>query len=97
MRTSRGDFFYNGCERKAAYQRSAGNRPVSMGDLGVEHIAEKAFVCHGILLDAPKLRGVNPLPIPRDTRSPGIVTADGEPRLSRLGAAQGVQVHVGPV
>ncbi len=76
MRTSRGDFFYNGCEREAAYQRSAGNRPVGMGDLGVEHVAEKAFVCRAILLDAPKLKGVNPLPIPRDTRSPGIVTAD---------------------
>src|SRR5215213_9110329 len=29
-----------------------------------------------VLLDGPKYRGVNPLPIPRDTKSPGIITAE---------------------
>ena len=47
-----------------------------MGNLGVEHVAEKAFVCRGVLLDAPRHRGVNPLPIPTATTSPGIITAD---------------------
>ena len=47
-----------------------------MGDLGVEHVAEKGFVCRGVLLDAAKYRGVNPLPIPKATDSPGIVTAE---------------------
>ncbi len=76
VRTSKGDLFYNGREREATYARGAGARPVGMGDLGVEHVAEKAFVCRGVLLDAPKHRGVNPLPIPTATNSPGIVTAD---------------------
>ena len=49
---------------------------LGMGDLGVEHVAEKGFVCRGVLLDATKLRGTNPLPIPTSTDSPGIVTAD---------------------
>ncbi len=75
VHTSKGDLFYNGREREAAYMRGPGNRPIGMGDLGVEHVAEKAFVCRGVLLDAPKYRGVNPLPIPTKTDSPGIVTA----------------------
>lgn len=75
VRTSKGDLFYNGREREATYERGAANRPVGMGDLGVEHVAEKAFVCRGVLLDATKLRGVNPLPIPTATDSPGIITA----------------------
>ena len=76
VRTSKGDMFYNGREREATYQRGPANRPIGMGDLGVEHVAEKAFVCRGVLLDAAKFRGVNPLPIPQDTKSPGIITAD---------------------
>ena len=43
VRTSKGDIFYNGREREATYQRGAGNRPIGMGDLGVEHVAEKAY------------------------------------------------------
>jgi kynurenine formamidase len=76
VRTSEGDLFYNGREREATYQRGAGNMVIGMGDLGVEHVAEKGFVCRGVLLDATKLRGANPLPIPTATDSPGIVTAD---------------------
>ena len=49
VRTSKGDLFYNGREREATYQRGADTRPVGMGDLGVEHVAEKAFVCRGVL------------------------------------------------
>lgn len=76
VRTSKCDMFYNGRCANETYQRGAGTRVIGMGDLGVEHVAEKAYVCRGVLLDGPKLRGVNPLPIPRDTKSPGIITAD---------------------
>jgi kynurenine formamidase len=75
VRTSKGDLFYNGREREATYERGPGTRPVGMGDLGVEHVAEKAFVCRAVLLDAARHRGVNPLPIPMATNSPGIVRA----------------------
>ncbi|MGH6896120.1 MAG: cyclase family protein [Geminicoccaceae bacterium] len=76
VRTSQGDLFYNGRNREEAYERGPGNMVIGMGDLGVEHVAEKGFVCRGVLLDATKHRGVNPLPIPTATDSPGIVTAD---------------------
>src|SRR5690606_3733725 len=76
IRTSQGDLFYNGRNREEAYRRGAGNMVMGMGDLGVEHVAEKGFVCRGVLLDATKHRGMNPLPIPTSTDSPGIVTAD---------------------
>ena len=44
---------------------------LGMGDLGVECVAEKGYVCRGVLLDATKHRGVNPLPIPTSDRQPG--------------------------
>jgi kynurenine formamidase len=75
VRTSKGDFYYNGRWREQSYERGAGNRVVGMGDLGVEWVAEKGFVCRGVLLDAAAYRGVKRLPIPNSTRSPGIVTA----------------------
>jgi kynurenine formamidase len=76
VRTSKGDIFYNGREREATYKRDGVKRPIGMGDLGVEHVAEKAYICRAVLLDGPKYRGVNPLPIPHDTKSPGIITAE---------------------
>jgi kynurenine formamidase len=76
VRTSKGDMFYNGRNREDAYERGAGSMIMGMGDLGVEYVAEKGFVCRGVLLDATKHRGVNPLPIPTSTDSPGIVTVD---------------------
>jgi kynurenine formamidase len=76
VRTSQGDLFYNGRDAQKTYQRGPGTRIIGMGDLGVEHVAEKAYVCRAILLDAPAFKGMNPLPIPTDTSSPGIVTAD---------------------
>lgn len=88
VRTSKGDLFYNGREREATYERGAGGRPVGMGDLGVEHVAERAFVCRGVLLDAPRHRGVNPLPIPTATNSPGIITADD---VKAMVKAQGLE------
>ena len=76
VRTSKGDMFYNGRNREDAYQRHGTGYVVGMGDLGVEHVAEKGFVCRGVLLDAPGYKGMNPLPIPTSPDSPGIVTAD---------------------
>ena len=83
VRTSEGDLFYNGRNREETYKRGPGNMVIGMGDLGVESVAEKGFVCRGVLLDATKLRGTNPLPIPTATDSPGIVTADDVKGWSR--------------
>ncbi|MDJ0896839.1 MAG: cyclase family protein [Alphaproteobacteria bacterium] len=76
VRTSKGDFFYNGRIASEIYTRGAGGRVTGVGPLGVEFVAEKGFVCRGVLLDAPAYKGMNPLPIPKTTDSPGIVTAD---------------------
>jgi kynurenine formamidase len=76
VRTSKGDFFYNGRMLPDVYQRGAGSRVIGMGDLGVEFVAEKGFVCRGVLLDAPNYRGMKRLPIPTATNSPGIITAN---------------------
>ncbi len=76
VQTSQGAFFYNGRNPDETYERGAGGRVVGMGDLGVEFVAEKGFVCRGILLNAPAYKGMNPLPIPSELGSPGVVTAD---------------------
>ncbi len=76
VRTSKGDFYYNGRWREESYERGPGGRVMGMGPLGVEYPAEKGYVCRGVLLDAPSYRGMKRLPIPKDTKSPGIVTAD---------------------
>ena len=71
------------------YQRGAGGRVIGMGDNGVEHVAEKAFVCRGVVLNAPAYRGVKRLPIPKDTKSPGIITAaDVQAMVKRQGLAE---------
>ena len=88
VRTSKGDFYYNGRWREQAYERGAGGRVVGMGDLGPEWVAEKGYVCRGVLLDAPAYRGVKRLPIPKTTTSPGIVTAaDVKGMLQKQGLA----------
>jgi len=95
--TSKGMYFYNG--------RFLGDKGVSasgLGPLGVEHVAEKGFVCRGVLLDAVALRG-GPLPIPREhsASDPGIVTAkDVEEMVKRqgiapIGAGDCVFLHTG--
>jgi kynurenine formamidase len=89
VRTSKGDFMYNGRWREQAYERGGGDRVVGMGDLGVEHVAEKGFVCRGVLLDAAAYRGVKRLPIPKDAKSPGIVTAaDVQAMVKKQGLAE---------
>jgi kynurenine formamidase len=70
IRTSQGDLFYNGRNREEAYERGPGNMILGRGDLA------SSFVCRGVLLDATKHRGLNPLPIPTSADSPGIVTVD---------------------
>jgi kynurenine formamidase len=76
IRTSKGDVFYNGRFAADTYQRGPGRKVIGMGDLGVEFVAEKGFVCRGVLLDATRHRGVERLPVPTATDSQGIVTAD---------------------
>src|SRR5262245_21377844 len=89
VRTSKGDFMYNGRMREQTYERGGGGRVVGMGDLGVEWVGEKGFVCRGVLLDAPAYRGVKRLPIPKDTKSPGIVTAaDVRAMVQKQGLAE---------
>jgi kynurenine formamidase len=87
VHTSKGNFFYNGRIAEETYTRGKGGRVIGMGALGVEFVAEKGFVCRGVLLDAPAYRGMNPLPIPRSTDSPGIVTAAD---VKAMVAAQGL-------
>jgi kynurenine formamidase len=83
VRTSKGDFFYNG--RMLA--EVAG--PYGVGPLGVQHVAEKGFVCRGVLLNAAALRGMDRLPIPApppNQGDPGIITdADIEAMVKRQG------------
>ena len=88
IRTSEGDIFYNGRMASETYERGPGNMVMGMGDLGVEHVAEKGFVCRGVLLDAPKHRGVERLPIPETTDSPGIITAED---VQAMVEAQGLE------
>ena len=70
VRTSKGDFFYNG-----RYLEDPDVTAYGLGPLGVEHVGQKGFVCRGVLLDAVAFRG-STLPIPKamDKNDPGIVT-----------------------
>jgi kynurenine formamidase len=72
VRTSKGDFFYNGHKLEDADVTTYG-----MGPLGVEFVAQKGFVCRGVLLDAVALRG-GTLQIPKkaEPSDPGVITAD---------------------
>ncbi len=75
---------YNGRITWDSYERGAGGRVLGMGPLGVECVAEFGFVCRLVVLDAvayKKSKGQIPasaemLPIPKDPKSPGIVTAE---------------------
>lgn len=82
--TSKGKFYYNG-----RYLGDKGIGSDGMGPLGVEHVAQKGFVCRGVLLDAVALRG-SQLPIPKENSAsdPGIITAkDVEEMVKRQGIA----------
>lgn len=82
--TPKGKFFYNG-----RFLKDNGISAYGMGPLGVEHVAEKGFVCRGVLLDAVALRG-GQLPIPKENSmsDPGIITeADVKEMVKRQGIA----------
>ena len=81
--TSEGMFFYNG----RFLDKDPSITAYGVGPLGVEHVAEKGYVCRGILLDAVALRG-GQLPVPTGAEGdPGIITdADVEAMI----AAQGI-------
>ena len=59
-----------------------------MGPLGTEHVAEHAYVCRGVLLDAAKYRGMERLPVPDGPDSPGIITVDD---VKAMVQAQGLE------
>ncbi|MDZ7651912.1 MAG: cyclase family protein [Burkholderiaceae bacterium] len=82
--TSKGRFYYNG-----RFDHDPGIGSAGMGPLGVEHVAQKGFVCRGVLLDAVALRGgVLPAPKENSPSDPGIVTAkDIEAMVKRQGIA----------
>ena len=109
VNTSKGPMMYNGRVTWDIYERGAGGRVMGMGPQGVEWPAEFGFVCRLVVLDAVayrKSKGQIPasaemLPIPKDPKSPGIVTAeDVKGMVSAMGIAEigpgdCVAVHTG--
>ncbi|HEX9648869.1 MAG TPA: cyclase family protein [Alphaproteobacteria bacterium] len=80
VKTSKGDFFYNG-----RYLTDPDVGTYGMGPLGVEHVAKIGFVCRGVLLDAVALRG-GQLPIPKAEKGgsdPGVITANDIDDMTR--------------
>ena len=97
VRTSKGDFFYNGNflqDFGASY---------GLKHLGVEKIAEKGYVTRGVLLDIAGYRGVDRLPIPESggLEDPGIITisdiegAIKKQKIAPLGQGDVVIFHTG--
>lgn len=70
--TSKGMYYYNG-----RFLEDSNISAYGLGPLGVEHVAQKGFVCRGVLLDAVAFRGGS-LPIPKENSKadPGIITDD---------------------
>ncbi|MEZ5650888.1 MAG: cyclase family protein [Burkholderiaceae bacterium] len=82
--TSKGMFYYNG-----RFLEDSSINAYGMGPLGVEHVAQKGFVCRGVLLDAVAHRGAQ-LPIPSENSAddPGIITAkDVQAMVEKQGIA----------
>lgn len=90
VHTAKGNMMYNGRLAENCYQRGAGGRVLGMGDCGVEHVAQKAYICRGILIDAKAHKGGGKaLPIPMKSGDPGIVTAaDVKAILQKQGVAE---------
>lgn len=101
VHTSEGDYFYGQRKRAETYERGPAETVAGMGDLGVEHVADHAFVCRGVLLDAAKYRGMDRLPVPDSPDAPGVITADdvqqilGQQGLEPIGAGDCVFIHTG--
>ena len=80
--TSKGMFFYNG-----RFLKDSNISAYGVGPLGVEHVAQKGFVCRGVLLDAVAYRG-GTLSIPKGKGDPGIITdKDIQAMVKRQGIA----------
>ena len=95
--TSKGNFFYNG-----RFLEDPDVGTYGMGPLGVEHVAEKGFVCRGVLLDAVALRGGQlPIPAAADPADPGIITAEDIKKMVKrqgidsIGEGDCVFLHTG--
>jgi kynurenine formamidase len=95
--TSKGMFYYNG-----RFLSDKGISSTGLGPLGVEHVAQKGFVCRGLLLDAVALRGgVLPVPKENSASDPGIVTAKDvqamveRQKLAPIGAGDCVFLYTG--
>ena len=90
IHTSKGNVMYNGRMAEKCYERGAGGRVLGMGDCGVNHVAEKAFICRGVLIDAKTFKGGGKaLPIPMKPGDPGIVTeADMKDIIKKEGIAE---------
>ncbi len=101
VHTSKGDFMYGRRPREAAYEKNAIGNTLGMGDLGTEQVAQRAFVCRGVLLDAAKYRKVERLPIPDGPDSPGIIDAEDvramvqQQGLQPIGEGDCVFLHTG--
>ncbi len=91
VRTSKCGMFHNGRYANEISQRGGTTRVMRMGDPSVEHVAEKAHACRGVLPDGPRRRCVNPLPIPRDTKSPGIITSDDVKTVMKKGGLEEIR------
>jgi kynurenine formamidase len=84
VRTSKGDFFYNGRLLSDPDINSYG-----LGSLGVEHVAKIGFVCRGVVLDAVAYRGGQlQIPTANNMTDPGIITADD---VKAMVKAQGIE------
>ena len=91
VHTSKGNFMYNGRNtEKDCYERGPGGRVLGMGQCGVQEVAQKAYICRGVLIDAKTYKGGGKaLPIPKDSKSPGIVSAkDLQDILKQEGIAE---------
>jgi kynurenine formamidase len=109
VNTSKGPQFYNGVMMWDAYERGAGGQVMGMGPLGVEHVGENGFVCRLVVLDAVAYRksqgklaaSAEMLPIPKDPKSPGIVTGDDVQAMvkamgiAEIGPGDCVAIHTG--
>jgi kynurenine formamidase len=94
--TSKGHFYYNG-----RFAPGDGTTAYGMGPLGVEFLAQKGYVCRGVLLDAAAYRGVDQLPVPKGPGDDAIITADDVKKIIEkqgidpIGEGDCVFVHTG--
>lgn len=76
VHTSQGDFMYGKRNREDVYARGNVNNVLGMGALGTQTVAERAYVCRGVLLNAAKYRNMARLPVPDGPDSPGVIDAE---------------------